>query len=186
MFKLFLPALILATSTVLPQPAPAALATHCRAGEQTLLTARMQSIVRGGGGYRLKPLGKILSLCANRAQEPITRLIYRYGAPGRVELEQVADAAHPFGLFSRSTGPRMGEDTLFFSVKGFTYYVSQATGMGSGVSLRVFQNGRQLVDLFSGNDPDADFASGPATIAFDRPMSPVVRKQTPRDNWRQN
>ena len=52
------------------------------------------------------------------------------------------------------------ETSIFFNKGEYTYYILVASGMGSGISLIVFQGDKQIVDLFSGNDAEIDYHLG--------------------------
>jgi hypothetical protein len=66
------------------------------------------------------------------------KVTYRYGTSERVEFEAVATPQSKFKIASTVSTPHSGEDVVFFRKGSYTYYVSIATGMGSGVSLYVF------------------------------------------------
>lgn len=155
--------------------------SHCKAQEHAYLNAKMSAVInQPGGGYSLAPKnGKILSICADKAKEPFTRLIYRYGAPGKVELEQQASSKSPFSIAHRRIGQNVAENLIFFTKNGYSYYVVEAAGQGSGISLHVFQGRKQLAELFSGNERGVDFESGLIDLDFERAKSPVLLKKQP-------
>jgi len=148
----------------------------CAMDEYAVIDAWMGEVVATDAGWRSSQRGKSLSLCADKPTEPFSRLVYRYGAPGRIELEVAASEKHRFGIDSRSTSPHTGNDIVFFRKGAYTYYVAIATAQGSGVSLHVFRGPRQLAWHFSGNKAGTDFRFGPAEIDFGAPRlrSPVV------------
>ncbi len=130
-----------------------AMPTHCKADEFAYLNAKMGKIAyTPAGEFKVVKNGKILSLCADRRDGKATRLYYRYGAIGKVEMEEVATPQHKFWTYSQSTSPHTGQDLIFFRRGDYTYYVGIATGMGSGISLSVFKSRKEVVSLFSGND----------------------------------
>lgn len=178
-------ALTLITVSTMSARSQSALPSHCKANEHAYLNAKMASIVRQkDGGYQLKAKnGKVLSICADKASEPFGKLVYRYGAPGKVELEHVATKALPFNIFTRSTTARTGENILSFSKNGYTYYVVEALGMGSGVSLMVYHKGKRVVDLFSGNEPGVDFEAGLLDLNFEKAASGIFRHKQPVDKF---
>lgn len=167
---------VLVALLVAPALASAATPSHCKPGEHAIVTAWMGQVKPTSGGWRNSKNGKVVSLCADRKAEPFSAVTYRYGLPGKVELEVVATPQNRFGIASVSTLPRVGSDVVFFRRGEYTYYVAIATGMGSGVSLAVFQGQKQIVDHFSGNEPDDDYQLGPAEIRFEPPnaRSPVL------------
>ena len=160
----------------LPVLAWAAPPTHCKPGEHAIVDAWMGKVKPTDGGWRSSKTGKVVSLCADRKAEPFSAVTYRYGMPGKVELEVVATPQNRFGIASVSTSPRTGSEVVFFRRGEYAYYVAMATGMGSGVSLAVFQGQKQIVDHFSGNERDDDYQLGPAEIRFEPPKarSPVL------------
>lgn len=171
-----LPRFALVALLGLPVLAWAAPPTHCKPGEHAIVDAWMGKVKPTDGGWRNSKNGKVVSLCADRKAEPFSAVTYRYGNPGKVELEVIATPQNRFGIASVSTSPRTGSDLVFFRRGEYTYYVAMATGMGSGVSLVVFQGQKKIVDHFSGNDRDEDYQMGPAEIRFEpqRAFSPVL------------
>ena len=123
-------ALVACSASANEHPAP--VPTHCRAGEVAYLNATMaevQALPKQGGGRKT---GKLLSLCAGNSSEPLRALSYRFGPPGRIDMEQVATSSRPFHTFDRATSPHTGEELLFFTVGAYTYCVTAATGQGQG------------------------------------------------------
>lgn len=158
--------------------------SHCKPGEFALLNANLSKVVRPRSGpvsYSLVKTGKVVSICADRKKEPFRSVTYRYGAPGQVELETTATAAKPFSLYSRSTTPHSGENLIFFRHHGYTYSISEATGMGSGIGLIVFRTGKKLLDLFSGTSRGTDFNAQLSAVDFERSHSPVFKVSKPAD-----
>ena len=115
----------------------------------------------------------MLSLCADKPHEPFDRLAYRFGRIGAVEFERQATHANRFGVFSESTSPHTGENSVTFVVGGARFRVAIATAQGSGVSLVVHEGRKRVANLFSGNDDVTDFRLGPAQIDFERVSSPI-------------
>lgn len=153
--------------------------THCQPGEFAHINAKMGSFDKSN---KLVKNGKILSLCADKAKEPFGQFTYRFGPIGKVELEQVATPKDKFSVSSRSAGPRMGEDIIYFSKGDYNYYVVEATGMGSGIFLYVYKSGKKIVDQFSGNDMDEEYQSN-QLVNLDKASSPVFTKRAPKDNF---
>jgi hypothetical protein len=133
--------------------------------------------------YVLRKTGKILSICADRPEEPFSLVAYRFGAIGKVEFERVATKTSPFHVFEREDTPHTGDAILFFSVGPYTYCVSEATGQGSGVSLTVLKAGQEVVSLFSGNDRGTDYEAGLLDLSFTQNKSPVLRAFTPKNEF---
>lgn len=160
------------------------LETHCTSDEFAYLNAKMAKVhQQAKGGYSLEKNGKTLSICTGSASEPFSKVVYRYGAIGKVEMEQVATKEQKFNIYSLSTSSRTGEDLIFFSKEEYTYYVSNAIGQGSGVGLRVFKSGRQLANLFSGNEQNVDFESELVALNFEKASSPVLIRKKPADKF---
>ena len=131
--------------------------SHCAANETVFLTAKTKRINQSPQGTTFTDTGKIVSLCADQAKDPIGKLTYRYGPIGKVEMEHVASPSNKLGNASVQSAPRVSEDLYFFSKGNFTYYIIVAGGMGSGVSLVVFDGNKRIVNLFSGNEESSDF-----------------------------
>lgn len=159
-------------------PAAAVLPSHCRADEHAVLDAWMGPVRATESGWHSTRQGKLLSLCADRLQEPFSRLSYRYGVPGQPDLEVVASATAKFSIDSRPTSPHTGNDLVFFRRGPYTYYVAIATAQGTGVSLHVFKGASKVASHFSGNAAGTDYRLGPAEIDFDAPSprSPVITR----------
>ena len=173
----------LSVSVIISQPSLAQsnieLPTHCKTDESTYLTATMGTIVNNPveiGGYKIVKNGKVLSLCVGKSP---TRLIYRYGAIGKVEMEKVATAQKKFWFDSRISGPDTGDETIFFSSGDYTYYVSQAIGEGHGVSLAVFKGGKVVVNLFSGTNDGMDYEDALIALPPDVVVGKGMRDQLP-------
>jgi len=159
--------------------------THCKSDEYVYLNAKMANVVYPPkGGYNLIKNDKLLSVCVDKKNEPFGRVVYRYGAIGNVEMEKIATSSEKFGIFTRSTSNHTGENIISFSVGKFSYYVTEATGQGTGIGLAVFNSGKQVVDLFSGNDQGVDYEFGLVEIHFEAVSSPVFMKRKPTDKWR--
>lgn len=170
---------------VAPALASASPPSLCATDEFAVLSAWMSPVLATTGGWRSTQRGKVLTLCADKQVEPFSKLSYRYGKPGQIELEVVAIEKSPFFLASRSTSPHTGNDIVFFRKGSFTYYVAIATAQGSGVSLHVFNGSRKVVSHFSGNLVNTDFQLGPAELSFNvsRPQSPVLAGAEPAHSF---
>lgn len=162
--------------------AQATVPTHCTAAERTFISAKMQKVHTSKGGITYSPTGKVLSICINSQGQAITQMTYRYGVLGNVEFEQSASTVSKFAIFTRSTSPHTGENIISFNKGSFRYYVTDALGQGSGVSLVVFGSGKKITDLFSGTDEGTDFYSLRDEFDFDAIKSPVLVKKAPVDD----
>jgi hypothetical protein len=154
------------------------LPTHCKVDESAYLNATMGTIVNNPkeiGGFNIVKNGKVLSLCVGKTP---TRLIYRYGAIGKVEMEKEATAQKKFWYDSRTTSPVTGDMIVFFSGGNYTYYISQAIDQGHGVSLAVFKAGKIVVKLFSGTNRGVDYEGYEDNMA-ELPLDVVVGKDVP-------
>jgi hypothetical protein len=168
--------------------------THCKVGEFAYLNANLSKIhyfPKPGGGwkngdtvYELRKTGKVLSICADTNKEPFQSIAYRYGTIGNVEMERIATRSDKFSIFSRSTTPHTGENLMFFKSSQYVYCVSEATAQGSGIGLTVLKSGRQILNLFSGNDFGIDFESEMIQIDFDTARSPIFEHVEPLNNFR--
>ena len=153
--------------------------SHCAPDETVFLSAKMKKVITSPKGISYKDTGKILSLCADKSKDPISKLSYRFGPLGNVDLEQVATSASKFGYADLGLGIKVSEAAYFFHVGEFSYYVTVASGMGSGISLKVFQGKKKVVDLFSGNDENLDFVmpfavAAKSVLATRKPKHPIA------------
>lgn len=155
--KLFLITCLMSGISLSAHSQQSSVPSHCAASETVFLTAKMKRINQSASGVTYTDTGKIVSLCADQAKDPIGKLIYRFGPIGKVEMEHVASPASKLGNASIQSAPRVSEDLYFFSKGNFTYYIIVAGGMGSGVSLVVFDGNKRIVNLFSGNEESSDF-----------------------------
>ena len=153
--------------------------THCKAGEFAFLNARMGKFDKQ---QDLIQSGKILSLCADKPKEPFGQFVYRFGVIGNVEMEEVATPSNRFGIYSIFIGHNAGENIISFSKGPINYYVSDAVGMGSGVSLIATESGKKIANFFSGNDNENEFQSNLEEVDFEKGSSPVFMKKVPKDN----
>ena len=155
--KLFLITFLMSGMSLSAHSQQSSVPSHCTPSETVFLTAKMKRSNQSASGVTYTDTGKIVSLCADQAKDPIGKLTYRYGPIGKVEMEHVASPSNKLGNASIQSGPRMSEDFYFFSKGNFTYYIIVAGGMGSGVSLAVFDGNKRIVNLFSGNEESSDF-----------------------------
>lgn len=163
---------------------PRRVPSHCGRGEYAYLNAHMSEIRRSQeGGYTLIKTGKLLSICTDSQSEPFRMVAYRFGPVGKVEMESVASESKKFFLFERSTSPHTGENIVFFNAGAYTYCISEATAQGSGIGLSVFRSGRQVLDLFSGNERGEDFESEMINMNFFSPKSPVFQIFRPSNSF---
>ncbi len=133
--------------------------THCKPDEFAYLNAKMGKLVNSPDGLKTVKNGKVLSLCADQPDGNATRLYYRYGAIGKVEMEEVATPQHKFWTYSQPTSLHSDEEVIFFQRGEYTYYVSEAGGQASGISLTVFKSGKAVASFFSGYDRGEDYDS---------------------------
>lgn len=149
------------------------LPTHCKSDEFSYLNAIMHKDLSNDAG-------KILSLCADKKEEPIGKLVYRYGAIGKVEMEQVATNANKFGLSTQSdSGSHAGLISISFGKEEYIYEVSEGMGMTTGIRLSVYHSGNQILGLVS-NDY---YESVMVTINFEKASSPIFKIANPLVLW---
>ena len=114
MKKLAFSVFVLAAGLSCQMPARAEMAvdfpTHCQAGEVAFLNAKIGKFDQQNN---LTQSGKILSLCADKPKEPFGKFVYRFGAIGHVEIEQVATPLNHLNLvvqpFHESAGMPLQE-----------------------------------------------------------------------------
>lgn len=150
----------------------------CEPGEQTIMTGRMQTSKVIAGAVTFTPNGKFASLCANSVEEPISSMVYRYGRPGSIEMEEKANSARKFFVHYESGGPNFGSNVVWFTKGDYRYEISAGVGMARGVTVNVHKGSKQVVDLFSGLEEE-DHYSETFGIDFQRPKSPVLVAKKP-------
>lgn len=166
---------------IYPAQADSGVPTHCKENEVSIVNAWMGKAIPTSGGWVHSPKGKILSLCADTKTEPFGKVVYRYGKIQNVELSVTATPEKPFQIFTHQTTRHTGEDLVYFNQGQYTYAIAIATGMGSGISLNVYQGKKLISSHFSGNNEGSDYELGPAEIDFYKGAhSPVFLYQKPR------
>ena len=155
--KLCLITFLMSGISLTAQAQQSSVPSHCSASETVFLTAKTKRIHQSPQGTTFTDTGKIVSLCADQAKDPIGKLTYRFGPIGKVEMEHVASPLNKLGNAFIQSAPRVSEDLYFFSKGNFTYYIIVAGGMGNGVSLLVFNGNKRIVNLFSGTEESSDF-----------------------------
>ena len=113
-WKLFFITFLLSGISLSAHSQQSSVPSHCAANETVFLTAKMKRINRSPQGTTFTDTGKIVSLCANQAKDPIGKLTYRYGPIGKVEMEHVASPSNKLGNASIQSAPRVSEDLYFF------------------------------------------------------------------------
>jgi hypothetical protein len=171
---------LLATALVFYSPLshPDTLPTHCNSGEFAYLNAKMYREIKGELG---NDTGKILSLCADKSEEPFGKFIYRYGAIGKVEMEQIATTSDKFGLSTQSDNDsHAGAASISFSKGKYIYEVSEAMGMaGFGVRLSVYEAGKPILSLISAHH----YEPGIIRINFDKASSSIFKLVKSVNPW---
>ena len=125
--------------------------SHCKPSEVAYLNSRVKKIHRSEKGATTTATQNIVSLCIDG-----DNIIYRFGEIGTVDLEKTATPEAPFYQHFARLG-RIGMQRTFFSNGSYYYYVTESLGMGSGISIDVFDSSSQIADLFSDLDPEVDF-----------------------------
>lgn len=158
------------------------LPTHCRAGEYALLDAWFGPLDYDTAGIdRYLDGGKLLSLCADRQEEPLSQIAYRYGKLNQPEMEVVATPSAKAGIFNRQTSPHTGEEIVSFKKGPYTYYVVIAGGQAHGVTLLAFKGSKKLAAHRSGWEEGIAYQTGPAELKIweRRSLSPVTTWMKP-------
>lgn len=155
----------------------AELPSHCTESETAIVDAWVGKTSATESGYKHSPNSKLVSLCADQAKEPFTRVSYRYGRPNQIEMALDATPSAPFTIANLSTGPRTGMDVIAFNRGEFSYYLAINGGQASGVQLQVFKGKQRIVDHFSGNHAGDDYQLGAVEIDFsgNQARSPVLK-----------
>jgi hypothetical protein len=149
----------------------------CREGEHVVLSAQVHALNAKGA-----PVGpqQLVSLCADRQQEPFQTLAYRFGNVGTTDITVVATPSQKFMIADEGYDPHSGADIIWFSRGPFNYYVSHNTGQALGVEVFVFKNGVRIADFSTGFDDTKFFSE--VEMDFDQVKSPIFIKRPPNDN----
>ncbi len=93
---------------------------------------------------------KLLSLCADSTQPPGS-LTYRFGQPGKTELEFSAPRDGTFFSTGQTLSPRANLDVLYFSRGAFTYALTACVGgeCPADFQLLVFRGGKTMARFHS-------------------------------------
>ena len=150
----------------------------CASGEQTIMAGRMKQVKRSAKGTTFVPNGKFASLCANSINEPIVTMVYRYGKPGAIEMEEAASKERKFFVYYESGGPNFGTNIVWFTKGEYRYAIGAAVGMGKGVSVDVYKGSKGVAELFSDLEEE-DHYSNTYGIDFDAPKSPALLFKDP-------
>ena len=120
----------------------------CKSGEYTVLSGKVGSLK--GSTFTGN---KILSICGVGKTPPFSRLTYRFGTEGKVELEHSTPENGEMYLTNEALAPRAALDVVYFSRGQNTYGISQCLGgnceRSDNVELRVF-NGKKQIAKFVG------------------------------------
>lgn len=138
--------------------------THCAANEQTFFNCT----VRGG---------KVASVCGSKDAAASSGYVqYRFGVPGRIELQFPTSLAQTQRRFSlESHRPYQGEsELLHFAVDGYEYSVYQA----AGTDPKPFRSAGVMVSRATegGTPVHADFKCSGGRIARLSALSAIVAK----------
>jgi hypothetical protein len=158
-----------------------AMPTHCRQDEFSFVNAKVHRIDTNKADTKTSEgaTEKFLSLCADRDKEPLTRISYRFGAIGKIEIEMVASAQNKAGLSTQSdSGAHAGLISIQFNKGPYTYEVSEGMGMTSGVSLLVYKSRKNILAFRSD-----DYESQMILINFDKISSPIFKRVKPIEPW---
>ena len=157
------------------------LPTLCKPNEVAFINSKLYKVKHDG--LVDKNTEKILSLCADKEKEPFGKFIYRYGAIGNVEMEQIATNANKFGLSQQAdSDSHAGEIAISFSKGKYNYVVKEGLGMNSsGIRLSVYKSGENILNL--SHDAYNDYESRLVEINFDEPSSPVFKLVKPVEPW---
>lgn len=129
--------------------------SHCQPGEVDFFSARMGRL---DDETQIVSGQNILSLCADR-KAGMSRLDYRFGLPGKVELNFSAPVQGKFNYETQQPSHRATIEALTFKRGTITYAITQCFGMHCGihdVSLKVYSGTKHLLSL----DNDREQSTG--------------------------
>lgn len=153
------------------------ISTHCKNDEYAYLNARLMKKVSSEGMDRFNRTNKLVSICSDRLVSPFSKVVYRFGEFGNVELEKIASVTKEFGVSTQSLGQNSRKNTFSFSIGKYTYQVADVIGSGAaideGVYLDVTKAGKNVVSFYSGGNVGKDFESGLIEIDFTQAKLPL-------------
>lgn len=154
--------------------AAGAIPSLCKPAEVVLANARLLRVDRASSNGT--PREKTVSLCADRENEPIGRLVYRFGTLSVTEAEIVASRQQKAGIFIQSDeGAHIGVIGIVFYAKSYSYVVSEGVGMANGgLRLSVYKSTRRVAEFSS-----LEYESNIGSITTDVPRSPVFKRIRP-------
>ncbi|WP_156919279.1 hypothetical protein [Azovibrio restrictus] len=139
--------------------------SHCKENEVAFFNARFES--------------KIASLCGDQKTEPLKKMIYRYGAIGKIEINLVASTQNKAGIVLQSDGAsHTGLASIRFYKLPYAYEVSEGLGMTTGVRLTIFKNEKPVASFKS-----EEYESRLVEINFDKVSSPIFQRASPLQPW---
>jgi hypothetical protein len=145
----------------------------CRPGEFVLATGQMLRIDNDASERRSKK--KVVSVCADRKDEPYEKLVYRFGAPAALESEIVASGDHKAGIYMDSdSGAHVGAIAIVFYAGPYSYVLSEALGMADGLTLLVYRHNVRLAAFSS-----VTYESNMTSIDASAPKSATFRRTKP-------
>ncbi len=168
MIRLRLAALTMALATLATLAALPAGAQPCAPGEAPLYAGTVGR--------------KSARVCATPAQPPYTRIEYRFGPPGTIELAYAADAANGQKFFASNQAlmPRASLSHLWFVNGDTTYVITECIGgrcpHGGGI---VVAKGRRIMARIK--IPDGTFTAD-QTVDFlgERSATPLIEIRYPQ------
>ena len=105
---------------------------------------------------------KLASLCASRKGDTLDALVYRFGAPGRIEKEFRAsqDNQNRFSGFVSPANPRASVREIWFEQGPFTYLLTQCVGgdCAHPAGIAVLRDGKLKLNAYCAFDPKNDTA----------------------------
>jgi len=150
--------------------------SHCRDDEHVYLNAKMDYEPSPQGARLSKKRGIVLSICANRNEEPISVLAVRHGLIGTPELELIGDSNKKIKIFLERVGPSMALQIFIFSIGRRTYIISEGVGLENGISFRAIE-GKKTMSY----GKSSEYQHGTLEIDFKDPKSPLFIRKRPRN-----
>lgn len=138
------------------------MAQRCAANEAT--------VFEGAAGK------KIILICAIPKKPPFTKIEYRFGTAGKLELNYVADASNNNKFYSTSEtySPRANLTSLWFKIGDTTYVVSQCMGGECPISGGILVvKGKKIIAKVRANE--AMFSDVAVNFVKNQSLTPLIQ-----------
>lgn len=124
--------------------------SHCQKNETVLLNGAVGKFDAKGN---LQMNGKVISLCVDRNKAPFTKVVYRFGGIGSIEIEETFSKKRKLDLDIEAEGYGGGKyshNYVFYFTKGnIKYQISKSVGhmQNNQGKLTVYKSDKIIADF---------------------------------------